>query len=362
MSCMSVSSSVMMVPPFSSGKEAVSDSMVEDMRAGLQHDSGPGSDLKMLLSYVHSLPTGNEKGLYYALDLGGTNFRVLRVQLGGNEDRVINTEFEQVDIPPHLVLSSSMELFDFIALGLAKFVEKEDGRFHFPVGSTRELGFTFSFPVNQTSIDSGILIKWTKGFAVTGTISPHIGMKMSNSSHAGKDVVACLNEALERQGLDMRVSALVNDVVGTLEGAKYWDDDVMVAVILGTGTNACYIEHVEAIPKMHLPTSKSGTMIVNTEWGAFSKGLPLTEFDREMDAESINPFEQIFEKTISGMYLGEIVRRVLLKMARDGGLFGDNVDEKLHAPLVLETPDICAMQQDSSRDLEFVGDILVGNQ
>lgn len=32
---------------------------------------------------------------------------------------------------------------------------------------------------------------------------------------------------------------------------------------------------------------------MNTEWGAFSNGLPLTEFDREMDAESINPREQV---------------------------------------------------------------------
>lgn len=33
--------------------------------------------------------------------------------------------------------------------------------------------------------------------------------------------------------------------------------------------------------------------IINTEWGAFSDGLPLTEFDREMDAASINPGEQV---------------------------------------------------------------------
>lgn len=33
--------------------------------------------------------------------------------------------------------------------------------------------------------------------------------------------------------------------------------------------------------------------IVNTEWGAFSNGLPLTEFDREMDSQSINPGEQV---------------------------------------------------------------------
>lgn len=42
----------------------------------------------------------------------------------------------------------------------------------------------------------------------------------------------------------------VNDAVGTLAGARYWDDDVMVAVILGTGTNACYVERTDAITKL----------------------------------------------------------------------------------------------------------------
>ncbi|KAL2522247.1 Hexokinase-like 1 protein [Forsythia ovata] len=320
----------------------VSDAMADDMRAGLATEDG--SDLKMILSYVDALPTGNEKGLFYALDLGGTNFRVLRVQLGGKEERVISTEFEQVSIPPELMFGTSEELFDFIASGLAKFAQKEGGKFHLQQGRTRETGFTFSFPVKQTSIDSGILIKWTKGFAVSGT--------------AGKDVVACLNEAMKRQELDMRVSALVNDAVGTLAGARYWDDDVMVAVILGTGTNACYVERIDAIPKLQGPSSKSGRTIVNTEWGAFSNGLPLTEFDREMDAESINPHEQIFEKTISGMYLGEIVRRVLLRMAEGAELFGHSVPEELLMPFALRTPDICAMQKDTSKDLEEVGLIL----
>ncbi|KAK2660716.1 hypothetical protein Ddye_007249 [Dipteronia dyeriana] len=320
----------------------VADGMAADMRAGLAVDGG--GDLKMILSYVDSLPTGNERGLFYALDLGGTNFRVLRVQLGGKEELVQATEFEQVSIPQELMFGTSEQLFDFIASGLAEFAEKEGGKFHLPNGRQREIGFTFSFPVKQTSIDSGILIKWTKGFAVSGT--------------AGKDVVACLNEAMERQGLDMRVSALVNDATGTLAGARYWDDDVMVAVILGTGTNACYVERVDAIPKLQGHKSSSGRTIINTEWGAFSKGLPLTVFDNDMDAASINPGEQIYEKTISGMYLGEIVRRVLLKMAEAGGLFGKSVPDKLTMPFVLRTPDICAMQQDKSDDLQAVGSIL----
>lgn len=44
---------------------------------------------------------------------------------------------------------------------------------------------------------------------------------------------------------------------------------------------------------------------------------------------------QIFEKTISGMYLGEIVRRVLLKMVEADALFGDSIPDKLSTPFVL---------------------------
>ncbi|EAZ03118.1 hypothetical protein OsI_25263 [Oryza sativa Indica Group] len=320
----------------------VVDAMASGMRAGLA-DDGAG-ELKMIPSHVYSLPTGNETGLFYALDLGGTNFRVLRVQLGGKDKRIIDTEFEQVSIPREIMHGITEDLFDFIASGLSRFVATEGDKFHLPQGRKRELGFTFSFPVNQTSIDSGILIKWTKGFAVSGT--------------AGKDVVACLNAAMERQGLDMRVSALVNDTVGTLAGARYWDDDVMVAVILGTGTNACYIQRTEAIPKLQHLKLETGDTIINTEWGAFSDGLPLTEFDREMDDESINPGEQIFEKTISGMYLGEIVRRVLVKMAEVSDLFGHSFPKKLAEPFVLRTPHLCAMQQDTSDNLGEVESIL----
>jgi hexokinase len=46
-------------------------------------------------------------------------------------------------------------------------------------------------------------------------------------------------------------------------------------------------------------------------------------------------FQQIYEKMISGMYLGEIVRRILLKLAHDASLFGDVVPTKLEQPFIL---------------------------
>ncbi|CAH8254839.1 unnamed protein product [Arabidopsis lyrata] len=320
----------------------VANAIADDMRAGLAVEGG--GDLDMILTYVDALPSGNEEGLFYALDLGGTNFRVRSVQLGGKKKRVVATESEQISIPQKLMIGTSEELFGFIAAKLASFVAKEKpSRFRLEEGRKREIGFTFSFPVKQTSIDSGTLIKWTKGFKVSGM--------------EGKNVVACLNKAMEAHGLDMRVSALVNDGVGTLAGARYSEEDVMIGVILGTGTNACYVEQKHAIPKLQSKSS-SGTTIINTEWGGFSKVLPKTIFDQEMDAKSPNPGEHLYEKMISGMYLGEIVRRVLLQMCETSDLFGQFVPVKLSTPFELRTEHLCEMQADTTDDLQTVGSVL----
>ncbi|XP_051131189.1 hexokinase-1 [Andrographis paniculata] len=320
----------------------VADAMTVEMHAGLASEGG--SKLKMLISFVDNLPTGDEKGLFYALDLGGTNFRVMRVQLRGKETE-IKQEFEEVSIPPHLMVGSSHELFDFIADALAKFVSTEGEDYHLPPGRQRELGFTFSFPVRQLSLASGTLIKWTKGFLIEDAV--------------GQDVVEELTKALERASLDMRITALVNDTVGTLAGGRFTNPDVIAAVILGTGTNAAYVERASAIPKWQGLLPRSGEMVINMEWGNFrSSHLPLTEYDQSLDAESLNPGEQIFEKIISGMYLGEIVRRVLCRMAKEASFFGDDIPPKLSIPFILRTPDMSAMHHDTTPDLKVVGNKL----
>ncbi|CAL9092273.1 unnamed protein product [Musa acuminata var. zebrina] len=317
----------------------VAQAMAAEMHAGLLAADAGGSKLRMLPSFVDKLPTGDEEGLFYGLDLGGTNFRVLRVQLGGKERGIIEQESKEVPIPPHLMFGSSDELFDFIAIELADFAAKDcliEG------DRQREIGFTFSFPVRQSSVSAGVLVKWTKGFSIDETV--------------GKDISVELTKAMERQHLDMRIAALVNDAVGTLAGSRYYDNDVVLAVILGTGTNAAYVESSSAIPRYHGLQPQSGEMVINMEWGNFqSCHLPITEYDRELDWESINPGEQIFEKLISGMYLGELVRRVLLRLAEEAALFGDTVPSKLEERFILTTPVVSAMNHDTTSNLGVVG-------
>ena len=66
-------------------------------------------------------------------------------------------------------------------------------------------------------------------------------------------------------------------------------------------------------------------MIVNTEWGAFGNqgelDFILTKWDKRVDAASVNPGKQIFEKMISGMYMGEVVRQVLVDLVQENLLF-----------------------------------------
>ena len=80
------------------------------------------------------------------------------------------------------------------------------------------LGLTFSFPVEQTALDSGHLLTWTKGMfrtpvtprsAVNGcaTIS---GFAAKNA--IGHDVVKLLQDAFNRKHLHVKCVALVNDV------------------------------------------------------------------------------------------------------------------------------------------------------
>ena len=66
-------------------------------------------------------------------------------------------------------------------------------------------------------------------------------------------------------------------------------------------------------------------MVINTEWGAFGDMGELdfirTKWDYNVDKFSVNPGKQIFEKMISGMYMGEVTRQVLVDLVRENLIF-----------------------------------------
>jgi len=318
---------------------------------GLQKD---GTSISQIPTYVTGVPNGTEKvstdnylvcyppdpmltyikGLYMAVDLGGTNFRVCSIHLNG--DTTFNLTYSKVAIPKELMVAkTSKELFGFLAKQIEVFL-KTHHEDHFeahvrrrqttssPDGYQDEkffrLGFTFSFPVQQFGINKGTLIRWTKGFDIPDAI--------------GKDVCALLQEEIDHLGLPVKVAALVNDTVGTLMARSYTSPgktSTLVGAIFGTGTNGAY---VEKLVNIHKPIDgefdkSSGLMVINTEWGSFDNQLntlPNTPWDQKLDQESVNPGIQMFEKRVSGMFLGEIVRLALVDLHNNpsAALFKDD--------------------------------------
>lgn len=56
-------------------------------------------------------------------------------------------------------------------------------------------------------------------------------------------------------------------------------------------------------------------------------------------------FYDRFEKMISGLYMGELVRLILLKMAKTGLLFGGKVSDALRTKGKIETSHVAAMEK-----------------
>ncbi|KAF5962989.1 putative glucokinase [Fusarium bulbicola] len=269
-------------------------------------------------SFVTQIPSGREKGLFLAVDLGGTNCRVCAVTLHGDSTFDV---FQRKHLVPHdiRVHSSHKPLFHFIALKIQDLLRDHTSERNSESAEVSfNLGFTFSFTCEQTSISSGTLVHWDKGWDIPSTL--------------GQDPCALLQEAIDEISLPVRVCVLANDAVGTLLTRAYTSktkNSTLASIILGTGTNAAYIERISNIQRLDTTADGAqysnidGVMVINTEWGSWDDGLkvlPQTRFDKLVDESSSDPGCGLLEKMVSGMYLGELLRLSLLDLMRNGAL------------------------------------------
>lgn len=118
---------------------------------------------------VTNVPNGKETGTFLAMDLGGTNIRACSVELMG--DGTFNMIQSKAVVPAALqTAKTSAELFGFLADHLQRFLDEHHPDHCDKHSDDKEewfrLGFTFSFPVIQTKINAGKLMRWTKGFKI----------------------------------------------------------------------------------------------------------------------------------------------------------------------------------------------------
>jgi len=323
--------------------KAIGEKFIADFRTGY---SKYGEAMAMIPTFVTGVPNGTETGTFLAVDLGGTNLRVCEVALFG--DGTFDLRAQKYKVSTDLKTGTATALFDYIASCVDAFLNESH---HAAVSDdVLSLGLTFSFPVEQTALDRGTLLTWTKGFSATGAI--------------GNDVVQLLQDALNRKNLHVKCTALVNDTVGTLLSHAYVTGGCLLGAIFGTGTNGAFVEKTASFTKIGnaLSNINSEYMVVNTEWGAFDNErvvLDVTPFDNKLDRESINPRFQCFEKLISGMYLGEITRNILLYLIDTNMLFSGHSSKSLNTHYGFDTALMSAVESDQSADLSGVRKTLI---
>ncbi|XP_026518007.1 hexokinase-2-like, partial [Terrapene carolina triunguis] len=295
----------------------VKDRMLEAMERGLSHRTHTQATVRMLPTFIRATPDGTERGEFLVLELGDTDLRVLLMELSGDTCQKVTVKDRHFPLSDAIVQGPGEKLFAFMATCLCEFLDGLRTR-----QTDFELGFSFPFSCRQTRLDQGYLISWTKGFKCPGV--------------EGRDVVELLQSAINKQArYHIKVIAVVNDTTGTMMSCDASAGPCEVGLVVDAGTNSCFMaeaRHVEVVEE------SDGRMGVVTEWGSFGDNGALNDvlspYDHQVDQGSLNPGKQRFEKMIGGLYLGEIVRHILVE------LFSGHTTPALLTKGLVQTQDI----------------------
>lgn len=204
-----------------------------------------------------------------------------------------------------------------------------------PKATSKKVGWCFSYPAEATRDLDAKLVRWTKNIDVPSVVGDYVGRELLARLGGGE-------------------IAVVNDTVATLLAAKATEGDRIyssyIGFILGTGTNAAYVERNSNIAKLD-DADPDGSMIINAESGGFNK-IAVSAFDRAADAKTGNPGMQVFEKLIAGAFLGGIGLEIY-KAAAKAGMFSAKAAQQIAGLGALETMDFdsfCAGFRMSGRD------------
>ena len=286
----------------------------DEMEAGL---SGRKSSLLMLPSYLGVVPDDPPAGEVIAIDAGGTNLRIALVRFTPGSQPVID-RFEKYRLPGSDGAVSKDEFFARIAEYIGDRTEESEN-----------VGFVFSFPCEILSDLDGKIILFDKEVRVDDS--------------AGALIRVELNAAFTNMGKKPLKVTVLNDTAAALIGTALTRNvhgmGGYIGLIHGTGTNICYYD----------PDKK---MLINTEAGGYS-GFSQSVCDIEINAESDNPGDQLFEKMVSGAYFSTVALKAARLAAREGVL-GPETGGALNSLDGLEATVIDAfMRGGASRETEL---------
>ena len=233
--------------------------------------------LKMLKSYI---TVSDEKLIpneYLAIDIGGSNIRIAKFSIEEND--VIFKKIIKFPLRTRFrnYTSNKYSLKDLIIKALKKikpYISRSKMYF---------LAVTVSFGIDSKSKTEANIVELSKGFKLKETIN--------------RNIYEILMQAIFSAKLNIVPMAIINDCVATLVTGRFYDKTVDIALIVGTGHNASFIN--------------SEKEVINIESANFNKNIPLTTFDTKYLEKISGEANKLFEVLIGGKYIGKIADEII---------------------------------------------------
>jgi hexokinase len=272
--------------------EATCRTFLQEMDRGLAGRKGSLAMLPTYLDIERRIPKDKP---VIVMDAGGTNFRVATAKFKPNGTAVVKSR--PVRPMPGIGKEVGKNEFFGTMAGYVKGV----------LGKSRNVGFCFSYPIEMFPSRDGRALFFSK--------------EIKAPEAAGQMIGQNLNLAISRMGYaGKKHIVLLNDTVATLLAGRgspvSREYDSYIGFILGTGTNTSYVEQNRNIIKAK-DIDRRKSQIVNIESGGFGKA-PRGDIDLEFDAASVSPGVHVFEKMISGAYLGPLCLKTAHVAAKNG--------------------------------------------
>jgi len=235
-----------------------------------------------------------EKGTTYAVDLGSRTIVAVRIVKNGDIVSIDEESTPLITAERDLTAAktSAYELFEAIADTIGKLPQPEE---------MTNLSFVCSFSVHAKSRTSLILKRWSKGL-VTG--------RDTEDKAEGGDIAVMLQTAVRNKKLPFVVSHVMDDLVSCavlgLTQCYELRSQVRFVMNLGTGFD------IGAI----VQSPRNGVVgdVVNMMVHEYAEDVPRADIDLETDWADGNINENLLEKLVAAKYLGEITRRICLKI------------------------------------------------
>jgi hexokinase len=300
---------------------------LEEMEKGL---GGEASSLAMIPTYVGTggkVPAGQSVAV---IDAGGTNLRICTARFD-DAGAIELANFSKQPMPGRDEETSAADFYKVLVDAL----EPIQGEFE-------SIGFCFSYPAEILPDYDGRLLHWTKEIKIPELV--------------GKQIGAGLLTALEQRGIPKKNIVVLNDTVacllaGLAQGQTFGASSY-VGFILGTGTNTAYVESNANIGKLK-GLLGTGSQVINVESGGFD-AFERGPFDIRLDERSENPGGHVFEKTISGVYMGSIALELFQALAQEG-VFSDEGAASFSIMKDLSTIHIDNLAAGNGRDVGVLG-------